>query len=413
VSPAALNAAGLTQRWVYASRMPVLAAWPGPDKRDYSNSPTVDNEDRLDLDSVYHVAVVGDSLFFGSSGEDALRCLDARTGETRWVHPTDGPVRFAPHVVEGKVYFGSDDGYIYCVRATDGSLVWRYRAAPSGYLVPSNGKLISLWPSRTGVVVQDGIVYCGAGIFPGEGVYVCALDALTGSDSGPGLFRQRFTDLSLQGYVLTSPEHLYFPGGRASPWVFDRRTGERRGEVGGGGGAYALLTGDWSIIYGPGRTSAVLEEFASDGRDRLASFPGAKHIVVTPERSYACTRDKVFALDRARYVQLSGELAKLSAQLKQAEQGSPAHQQLSAQIAKLEGDRQACLVWTVPCAYPEALILAGDYLIAGGADLVAAFRATDGTQVWSAPVDGLAKGLAAARGRLFVSSTTRRIHCFE
>jgi len=413
VSPGPLNAPGLAQRWVYTSRMPVLAAWPGPEKRDYSNSPTVDNEDRLDFDSAYHVAVVGDSVFFGSSGEDALRCLDAGTGETRWVCPTDGPVRFAPHVVDGKAYFGSDDGYIYCVRATDASLVWRYRAAPSDYQVPSNGKLISLWPSRTGVVVQDGIVYCGAGIFPGEGVYVCALDAGTGSDSGPGLFRQRFTDLSLQGHVLVSPEHLYFPGGRASPWVFDRKTGQREGQVGGGGGTYALLTSDWSIIYGPGKTSAVLEEFASDGRDRLASFPGAKHTVVTPERSYACTQDKVFALDRAQYIQLSAELTKLSAQLKQAEQGSAAQQQLSAQIAKLEEDRKACFVWSVSAEYPEALILAGDYLIAGGGNSVAAFRAADGTQVWSAQVDGLAKGLAAARGRLFVSTTSRRIYCFE
>jgi len=134
---------------------------------------------------------------------------------------------------------------------------------------------------------------------------------------------------------------------------------------------------------------------------------------VTPERSYVCTRDKVFALDRARYVQLSAELTNLSAQLKQAEQGSPAQQQISAQIAKLEEDRNACFMWSVECEYPEALILAGEYLIAGGANSVAAFRASDGAQVWSAPVDGLAKGLAAARSRLFVSTTSRRIYCFE
>ena len=413
VSSGHMEAASLRERWVYAPRMPAIPAWPGPDKRDYYNSPTVDNEDRLDLDSVYHVAAVGDSVFFGSSGEDSLRCLDARAGKTRWVYTTDGPVRFAPHVVEGRVYFGSDDGRVYCVAAADGTPIWQYRMAPSEYQVPSNGKLISLWPSRTGVVVEDGIVYCGAGVFPGEGVYLCALDAQIGADSGPGLFRQRFTDFSPQGYVLASPAHLYFPAGRASPWVFDRRTGERQAQVGGGGGTYALLTGEDSIIYGPGRTSAVLEEFAADGRDRLASFPGARHIIVTPERSYVCTRSALFALDRARHMRLGTEMAALADRRKPLAADSPEYRQLTDQIGSLEQERKACVAWSVECEYSDALILVGEHLFAGGANSVAAFRATDGARVWSAPVDGTVKGLAAARGRLFVSTDSWRIYCFE
>jgi outer membrane protein assembly factor BamB len=413
VSSGGLNAPALEQRWVYASRVPVLPAWPGPDRRDYYNSPTVDNEDRLDLDAVYHVAAVGDAVYFGSSGEDSLCCLDAQTGESRWVYTTDGPVRFAPHVVEGKVYFGSDDGCVYCVQASDGQLVWRYRAAPSDYQTPSNGKMISLWPNRTGVIVEGGVVYCGVGIFPGEGVYICALDAQTGGDSGPGLFRQRFTDLSPQGYLLASPTRLYFPGGRASPWVFERATGRRQGQVGGGGGTYALVTADESIIYGPGKTSAVLEEFAGDSRDRLASFPGGKHIVVTPERSYISTREKLFAIDRVRYGRLGTEIAALSEQRRKSPADLAEIGQLAEQIAKLDAERASCFAWTVECAHSDALILAGDYLVAGGAGSVAAFRSADGVQVWSAEVDGAAKGLAAARGRLFVSTDTRRIYCFQ
>ncbi len=413
VSRGPLDVPALKQRWIYSASAPVKPAWPGPAKRDYYNSPTIDNEDRLDLDSVFHVAAVGDSLFFGSSGEDSLRCLEADSGRTKWIYTTDGPVRFAPHVVEGKVYFGSDDGCIYCVAAADGELVWKHRAAPSDYQVPSDGKMVSLWPNRSGVIVVDGIVYFGVGVFPGEGVYVCALDAETGSQTGPGLFRGRYTDMSLQGYVLASAAHLYFPGGRASPWVFDRATGERKGQIGGGGGTYALLTADDSIIYGPGKTSAVLEEFRPGTGDGLASFPGGKQIVVASERSYISTRQELFAIDRARYIALGAELAALTDQREKAEKGSSEYDSLTDRVDRLREQRRDCVLWRVECEYASALILAGDYLVAGGQDGVAAFHASDGTEAWSHTVEGAAKGLAAANGRLFVSTDARHIHCFR
>ena len=85
----------------------------------------------------------------------------------------------------------------------------------------------------------------------------------------------------------------------------------------------------------------------------------------------------------------------------------------SDKIAGLEGERQRCFEWTVECDYPDALILVGDYLVAGGRDAVAAYRASDGVEVWSREVDGVVKGLAAARGRLFASTDTRKIYCFQ
>jgi outer membrane protein assembly factor BamB len=373
----------------------------------------VDNEDRLDLDSVFHVAAVGDSVYFGSSGEDSLRCLDAQSGSTRWIYTTDGPVRFAPHVVDGRVYFGSDDGCTYCVGADDGGLVWKYRAAPSDYQVPSDGKMISLWPNRSGVIVRDGIAYCTVGVFPSEGVYVCALDARTGGDDGPGCFRARYTDMSPQGYVLASSRHVYFPGGRDRPWVFDRRTGERRGQVGGGGGTYALITAGESIIYGPGKTSATLEEYRGESRDKLGSFAGARHIVVAGDRAYIGTRGQLLALNHTRYIELSADIGRVAKQRDKLERGSAQYKQLDGKIAGLQEERQRCFEWTVECDYADALILVGEYLVAGGRDAVAAYRASDGVEVWSKQVDGVVKGLAAARGRLFASTDTWKIYCFR
>ena len=63
------------------------------------------------------------AVFFGSSVTGKVYALDAATGDVRWTFFAEGPVRFAPTVVDKKVYFGSDDGYAYCLDAKDGKLV--------------------------------------------------------------------------------------------------------------------------------------------------------------------------------------------------------------------------------------------------------------------------------------------------
>ena len=64
------------------------------------------------------------------------------------------------------------------------------------------------------------------------------------------------------------------------------------------------------------------------------------------------------------------------------------------------------------CDEPLDVILAGDAIIAGGEDHIAAYAAKDGAKLWTAPVDGRAYGLAADDGRLYVSTDTGAIHCF-
>ena len=73
----------------------------------------------------------------------------------RWTFFTEGPVRFAPSIWKDQVYVGSDDGYAYCLKSTDGKLVWKYRAGPSDEKVLGNGRRISLWPVRTSVLVDQ------------------------------------------------------------------------------------------------------------------------------------------------------------------------------------------------------------------------------------------------------------------
>ena len=58
----------------------------------------------MPFDRAYQPAVAAGSLYFGSSTDGKVYALDAATGRTRWTFFTDGPVRLAPTVTDGKVY---------------------------------------------------------------------------------------------------------------------------------------------------------------------------------------------------------------------------------------------------------------------------------------------------------------------
>ncbi len=75
---------------------------------------------------------------------------------------------------------GSDDGFVYCLDTAKGQLVWKRRLGPADESILARGEMISCWPIRTGVLVDGGIAYFGAGIFPHENVYLAAVDAATG-----------------------------------------------------------------------------------------------------------------------------------------------------------------------------------------------------------------------------------------
>ena len=60
-------------------------------------------------------------------------------------------------------------------------LLWKKRGGPAEEWILGNGRLISRWPARGGVVIRDGIVYFATGIWPSDGVGLYALDPATGA----------------------------------------------------------------------------------------------------------------------------------------------------------------------------------------------------------------------------------------
>jgi outer membrane protein assembly factor BamB len=108
---------------------------------------------------------------------------DPNNGKRRWCFTADGRVDTPPTLFGGQAYFGCTDGRVYCVRLSDGGLVWRFRGAPEDRLVGAFEGVESAWPIHGSVLVQDGAVYFTAGrsSFLDDGIFAYSLDARTGN----------------------------------------------------------------------------------------------------------------------------------------------------------------------------------------------------------------------------------------
>ncbi len=197
----------------------------------------MDDGDKLEFDLSYSPVVMGNRIFVASMTTDRLTAYAADTGEELWRFYADGPARVAPAAWDGKVYFVSDDGRLYCLDAATGALRWKFDAAPAGHRVLGNERVISKWPARGGPVVDEGTVYFASGIWPFLGTFIHALDAETGEvrwantghatewQAQPHGGAYAFAGLAPQGYLAVAGDRLVASGGRSLPGLFDRRDG--------------------------------------------------------------------------------------------------------------------------------------------------------------------------------------------
>jgi outer membrane protein assembly factor BamB len=192
---------------------------------------------RMQFDASYEPVVLGKTMFVGSSFNDSVTAFETETGRERWRFYTEGPVRFAPVAWQDRVFVGSDDGHVYCLNAEDGKLLWKLKAVPSNRKVLGNGRLISLWPVRGGLVLQDDKLYFAAGVWSFEGVFIYCIDAATGkviwrNDESGNVYgihphgAEAFGGVTPQGYLVVNGDELIVPCGQAYPATFDLATGK-------------------------------------------------------------------------------------------------------------------------------------------------------------------------------------------
>jgi len=126
--------------------------------------------------------IAADKLFVASIDSHTLYALDAASGRRLWAYTTGGRVDSPPTYYKGCVLFGSADGYIYALRAQDGALAWRFRAAPMDRRMMAWEQLESAWPVHGSVLVHNDVLYCTAGrnMYLDGGIRFLRLDPVTG-----------------------------------------------------------------------------------------------------------------------------------------------------------------------------------------------------------------------------------------
>lgn len=359
------------------------------------------NLDLMTYDRILEPVVADGRLFLGFNDRDKLTAYDVETGVELWSYFAAGPVRMPPVAWKDRVFFGSDDGYLYCLNAADGTLHWKFRGGPGSRQILGNKRLVSAWPMRGGPVVRDDKVYVAASIWPFMGTFIYALDAETGrvewvnDETGAQYIKQphsapSFAGIAPQGALVATANVLLVPGGRSVPAAFDRHTGKQlyfelnAGGKGTGGSFVAANEESWFVHT---RVKGT-REFSLETGVKTAFLPN----------------EPVLAGDRIYSANLANEQAMVQA-----------HDSLTKELA-----------WEVRVDGRGDLILAGDTLYAAGKpvantsddsnSLITAVRLPGSTEAaavqWTVTVPGNVERLIAANGKLFAVTMEGRVLAF-
>ncbi|MEM7011405.1 MAG: PQQ-binding-like beta-propeller repeat protein [Verrucomicrobiota bacterium] len=364
-------------------------------KLPHAPQPAWPRSDRMKFDRAFPIISADKKLFYGSSVDCSIHALDAETGDTVWTFPTRAPVRFAPSYYEGRIYATSDDGFLYCLHAHDGSLIWKKRGGPSDEMILGNSRLVSRWPARGGAVIRDGVVYFAAGIWPSDGVSLYALDPATGetlwvNDTAGSIYMGQphggafaKSGVAAQGYLLASDDRIFMATGRAVPASFDRETGAfqylslqantRRG------GAEVVLSDRFFINSGYAFEQA-------DGE--LGPKIGVGPIVQTP----------------------SGFLGAFGKTLKLCQWVEKAAVDRKGESKTERGLEEVFSITQESAA--DCAIVAANEAVLGSANEVRIIDLDSHQKRWEAEIKGVPRALVVANGKLFISTDEGYLFCF-
>jgi len=150
---------------------------------DYSTDPPAEWIDSpYTPGAVTAPVIAGGKVFVAQCDARRLIAMDAGTGAVSWEFSANGRLDGPPTIRRGLCLIGSRSGWVYCLRASDGAMVWRLRLAPNDRRICSYGQLSSPWPVHGSILVIDSLAYAAAGIHPNAdgGVRVFCFNPLDG-----------------------------------------------------------------------------------------------------------------------------------------------------------------------------------------------------------------------------------------
>ncbi len=384
--------------------------------------------------------VAGGMLITAAPENHAVHALSADSGKPIWSFTAGGAVDSPPTIHRGTVVFGCADGWIYCLRARDGKLAWRYRAAPLDRRIVAYGKVESVWPVHGSVLVLSGKVYAIVGRTTSmDGSFFHALDAATGrklvekritkasfpdvlSSDGTNIFMRQMR-FNKQGAILPpNVPHLfssagflddtwwhrtYWQYGTGMPGGYTRwfAAGERRPSG-------RLMVMDQRRIYGFGRLNQY---------DHVGSHVGLgkmKYLLYAANRSaFGPT-----AINRRRKpIPWHQKKPDIPSRWKSKIALLGRSMVLSDRILFVAGPPDLFGVAAGDAPYPytpaaaDALQAQREALAGKKGTLLWAVAADDGKKLSEFKLDGLPAwdGLIAARGRLYLTMQDGTVRCFS
>lgn len=122
-------------------------------------------------------------LFVADTDRQTIHAINTETGAKAWSYTAGGRIDSPPTCGRGRVLFGAADGYLYCLRASDGALAWRFRAAPHDQRMIAFEQIESVWPVHGSVLVQGDVatVVAGRSMFVDGGLRLCRINIDTGA----------------------------------------------------------------------------------------------------------------------------------------------------------------------------------------------------------------------------------------
>ena len=126
--------------------------------------------------------VAGGIAYVTRPNAHELIAMNTDSGEIRWRFTANGRLDTPPAIYRDLCLFGTATGWVYALRADDGEMVWRMRAAPSDERIVAYGQVESPWPVPGAILVINDIAYFAAGRQPlaDGGILVFAVNPHTG-----------------------------------------------------------------------------------------------------------------------------------------------------------------------------------------------------------------------------------------